>query len=169
MQEISGISVVIPSFNRPQLTSRAVKSALAQTWTSFEVLVIDDGSRSDQIFPIELIDDDRVRLIRHRTNLGVSAARNTGVNESRYIQYLPNMVVFHPNPILYNRNHLSKAFHYGVGMGRVLSKHRYKLYFNLYSIFRPIAGAVRSLLTLRPRKAVYHLAIAGGRACGLWS
>jgi glycosyltransferase involved in cell wall biosynthesis len=84
MQEISGISVVIPSFNRPQLTLRAVKSALAQTWTRFEVLVIDDGSRSDQIFPIELIDDHRVRLIRHPTNLGVSAARNTGVNEARY-------------------------------------------------------------------------------------
>jgi glycosyltransferase involved in cell wall biosynthesis len=46
--------------------------------------VIDDGSRSDQIFPIERIEDDRVRLIRHRTDLGVSAARNTGVQESRY-------------------------------------------------------------------------------------
>jgi glycosyltransferase involved in cell wall biosynthesis len=46
--------------------------------------VIDDGSRSDQILPIEQIEDDRVRLIRHRTNVGVSAARNTGVQESRY-------------------------------------------------------------------------------------
>jgi glycosyltransferase involved in cell wall biosynthesis len=78
------ISVVIPSFNRLQLTWRAVKSVLAQTWTNFEVLVIDDGSRSDQILPIELMEDDRVRLICHPTNLGVSAARNTGVNECRY-------------------------------------------------------------------------------------
>jgi glycosyltransferase involved in cell wall biosynthesis len=78
------ISVIMPSFNRPQLTLRAVKSVLAQTWTNLEVLVIDDGSRSDQILPIEQIEDDRVRLIRHRTNVGVSAARNTGVQESRY-------------------------------------------------------------------------------------
>jgi glycosyltransferase involved in cell wall biosynthesis len=78
------VSVVIPSFNRPQLTLRAVKSVLAQTWPNFEVLVIDDGSQSDQVFPIELVDDPRVRLIRHRTNQGVSSARNTGVNESRY-------------------------------------------------------------------------------------
>jgi glycosyltransferase involved in cell wall biosynthesis len=77
------VSVVIPSFNRPQLTLRAVKSVLAQTWANFEILVIDDGSRSDQVFPIQLVDDARVRLIQHPTNLGVSAARNTGVNESR--------------------------------------------------------------------------------------
>jgi len=85
------------------------------------------------------------------------------------IQYLPDLVVFHPNPILYNRNHRRKAFRYGIGMGRVLSKHRYNLFFSLYTILRPFAGAVLSLLTFRPRKAAYHLAIAGGRVSGLWS
>ena len=84
VKELLAISVVIPSFNRPQLTLRAVKSVLDQTWTDFEIVVFDDGSRCDQVFPIEQIADHRVRLIRHRTNLGVSAARNTGVNESRY-------------------------------------------------------------------------------------
>jgi glycosyltransferase involved in cell wall biosynthesis len=84
MKETSSVSVIIPSFNRPQLTLRAVKSVLAQTWTRFEVLVIDDGSRSDQIFPSELVDDERVRMVRHPVNLGVSAARNTGVKECRF-------------------------------------------------------------------------------------
>jgi hypothetical protein len=36
--------------------------------------VIDDGSRPDQIYPSEMIDDERVRLLRHPGNLGVSAA-----------------------------------------------------------------------------------------------
>ena len=85
------------------------------------------------------------------------------------IQYLPDLVVFHPNPELYNRNHRCKAFRYGVGMGRVLSKHNYSPFFTLYTVLRPFAGAVLSLLTLRPRKAAHHLAIAGGRASGLWS
>jgi glycosyltransferase involved in cell wall biosynthesis len=83
------------------------------------------------------------------------------------IQYLPDLVVFHANPILYNQNHCDKAFRYGVGMGRVLSKHRYQLSFNLYTILRPIGGALLSLLTLRTRKAAYHLAIAKGRLYGL--
>lgn len=85
------------------------------------------------------------------------------------IQYLPDLVVYHPNPALYNRNHRNKAFRYGVGMGRVLSKHDYRFFFNFFAILRPIAGALLSLITLRPQKAAYHLAIAGGRLCGLWS
>jgi GT2 family glycosyltransferase len=85
------------------------------------------------------------------------------------IQYLPDLVVYHANSILYNRNDCQKAFRYGAGMGRVLSKHRYKLSYNLYKILRPIGGALISLLTLRARKAAYHLAIARGRLCGLWS
>jgi len=84
MKENLSVSVVIPSFNRPQLTLRAAKSVLAQTWVDFELIVIDDGSNFDQIFPVELIADQRVRLIRHPINLGVSAARNTGVKESSY-------------------------------------------------------------------------------------
>jgi len=85
------------------------------------------------------------------------------------IQYRPDLVVFHPNPKLYNHSHRAKAFRYGAGMGRVLSKHRYNLCFSLYNLMRPLGGAILSLLTLRPRKAAYHLAIAGGRASGLWS
>jgi glycosyltransferase involved in cell wall biosynthesis len=90
---------------------------------------------------------------------------NLGFN----IQYLPDLVVFHPNPILYDRSHCKKAFRYGMGMGRVLSKHRYKLSYNLWTIIRPIGGVLLSLLTLRARKAAYHLAIAKGRLCGLLS
>jgi GT2 family glycosyltransferase len=85
------------------------------------------------------------------------------------IQYLPDIVVFHTNSILYTQTDCKKAFRYAVGMGRVLSKHRYKLSYNLYQILRPIGGALLSLLTLRARKAAYHLAIARGRLCGLWS
>ena len=92
-------------------------------------------------------------------------ASNLGLN----IQYLPDLVVYHPNPILYDQSHCHKAFRYGMGMGRVLSKHHYKLSYNLMTILRPIGGALLSLLTLRARKASYHLAIARGRLCGLWS
>ena len=85
------------------------------------------------------------------------------------IQYLPDLVVYHPNPVLYNRNHRDKAFRYGAGMGRVLAKHGYRFVFNLFAIVRPVAGACLSLLTLRPQKAAYHLAIARGRLSGLCS
>jgi glycosyltransferase involved in cell wall biosynthesis len=86
------------------------------------------------------------------------------------VQYLPDLIVFHPNSRLYDRNHRAKAFRYGMGMGRVLSKHRYTFTHNFCTILRPLGGALLSLLSLRPRKAAYHLAIARGRLCGLlWS
>jgi glycosyltransferase involved in cell wall biosynthesis len=101
MSFLHPVSVVIPSFNRPQLTLRAVESVLAQTWPNFEVVVVDDGSQSDQVFSVELVDDPRVRLIRHRTNQGVSAARNTGVNESRYplVAFLDSDDFWMPNKL----------------------------------------------------------------------
>lgn len=85
------------------------------------------------------------------------------------IEYLPHIVVFHPNPISYDRSRCLKAFRYGVGMGRVLAKHRYRLGYNLRTILRPVGGALLSLLTLRVRKAAYHFAIAKGRLSGLLS
>ena len=84
MREVPPVSVVIPSYNRPKLTVRAVQSVLAQTLSDFEVIVIDDGSDSNQVYPSHIIGDERVRLVRHPANLGVSAARNTGVKESRF-------------------------------------------------------------------------------------
>ena len=84
MREVPPVSVVIPSFNRLNMTIRAVESVLAQTLSDFEVIVIDDGSESNQVYPSRMIEDERVRLVRHSANLGVSAARNTGVKESRF-------------------------------------------------------------------------------------
>jgi glycosyltransferase involved in cell wall biosynthesis len=92
-----------------------------------------------------------------------------GVKLGFNIRYLPDLIVFHPNPVLYDRDHRIKAFRYGMGMGRVLSKHRYRLSYNLYKVLRPLGGAALALLTLRREKAAYHFAIAKGRLCGLWS
>ena len=85
------------------------------------------------------------------------------------IRYLPDLVVFHPTSTSYNKNQCSKAFRYGVGMGKVLSKHRYAFLFNVYTVLRPVGGALLSLVLFRKRKASYHFAIARGRICGLCS
>jgi glycosyltransferase involved in cell wall biosynthesis len=83
MASLPAISVVIPSYNRPALTDRAVRSVLAQTWTDLEIVVVDDASKPDQVYSPESAHDPRVRLVRHAVNQRVSAARNTGVQESR--------------------------------------------------------------------------------------
>ena len=68
----------------------AVRSALAQTRGDIEVVIVDDGSPVDLATVVGDFGDDRVRWIRHQTNQGVSAARNTGIRGARaqYVAFL---------------------------------------------------------------------------------
>lgn len=71
------ISVIIPVFNGASEVSRAIESALAQTYGRVEVIVVNDGS-TDQTR--EVLDQfgDRIRAI-HQSNGGLAAARNAGI------------------------------------------------------------------------------------------
>lgn len=77
------VSVIVPTYNRAHLLPRAIDSALAQTFESFEVLVVDDGSTDGTHELLAGYDDRRVRYLRQPHNQGVSAARNRGLRESR--------------------------------------------------------------------------------------
>lgn len=84
------LTVIIPTYNRPALLSRAVQSALAQAADlpaeSLEVVVVDDGSS----VPTSLPDHPGLRLIRLPENKGGAIARNEGTRaaQGRYITYL---------------------------------------------------------------------------------
>ena len=76
------VSVIIPTFNRANKVSRAVSSVLGQTFHDFEVIVIDDGSVDDTPDALAKF-KDRIIVIRHPENRGVSAARNSGIKASQ--------------------------------------------------------------------------------------
>lgn len=84
------VSVVIPFYNRTALLPRALKSVLCQTHEGLDIILVDDGSSEDAGEVLSPIADERVRLIRHEVNRGVSAARNTGIKAARgrYISFL---------------------------------------------------------------------------------
>lgn len=75
------ISVVIPLFNKATSISSTLECVLNQTFTDWEVVVVDDGSTDDSANIVSSMGDSRIRLIR-QPNAGVSAARNRGAIEA---------------------------------------------------------------------------------------
>jgi|APTNR8051073442_1049403.scaffolds.fasta_scaffold00013_71 glycosyltransferase involved in cell wall biosynthesis len=73
------VSVIVPTFNRRVLLARALASVRAQTFTDFEVVVVDDGSTDGTAEALAAEPPDRLRCIRLDRNLGQSAARNIGL------------------------------------------------------------------------------------------
>jgi glycosyltransferase involved in cell wall biosynthesis len=75
------ISVIIPTHNRAHLLARALRSVLDQTLAPQEIIVVDDGS-SDNTAELVATQFPQCNYI-HQPNLGVSAARNTGIKAAR--------------------------------------------------------------------------------------
>lgn len=72
------ISIILPTYNRADFIRSSLDSVFAQTYTHWELVIIDDGSTDDTVTVLREYDDPRIKYI-YQENQGVSAARNTGV------------------------------------------------------------------------------------------
>jgi glycosyltransferase involved in cell wall biosynthesis len=75
--ESDHISVIIPTYNRAECITEAIEGALNQTYTNYEIIVVDDGSTDNTKEVLEPY-REKIRYI-YQDNAGVSAARNTGI------------------------------------------------------------------------------------------
>lgn len=78
---MAAISVIIPTFNRELKVARAVASVLYQRFTDYEIIVVDDGSDDDTRTSLKQFGKQITRIV-HSENRGVSAARNTGIQNT---------------------------------------------------------------------------------------
>jgi glycosyltransferase involved in cell wall biosynthesis len=83
MTERPFFSIIMPVYNRAAVVGRALRSCLAQSFDSFEVVAVDDCSTDDSVAAIESFGDPRIRLVRHEQNRGPGPARNTGMANAR--------------------------------------------------------------------------------------
>ncbi len=91
------ISVVIPTYNRARIVSKAIESVLAQTHPAAEIIVVDDGSKDDTRAVLAGY-GDRITAISQE-NGGLSAARNTGIRAARteWVAFLDDDDEFTPD------------------------------------------------------------------------
>ncbi len=75
------VSVIIPTYNRAEYVTQAIDSVLAQTYTDYEIIVVDDGS-TDKTREVLEPYMDKIAYI-YQENTGVSAARNRGIKAAK--------------------------------------------------------------------------------------
>jgi glycosyltransferase involved in cell wall biosynthesis len=83
------VSVLIPLFNSEKFIDKAIKSALDQTWTNKEIIIVDDGSTDNSLSVAKSYESEIVKVFS-QPNHGASSARNLAFKHSSgdYIQYL---------------------------------------------------------------------------------
>jgi glycosyltransferase involved in cell wall biosynthesis len=73
------ISVVIPTYNRVLLLQKAIASVLEQTYTNWELIIVDDGSTDDTQALVSSLKDSRIHLMALPHNGNIASLRNAGV------------------------------------------------------------------------------------------
>ncbi|OHB71649.1 MAG: hypothetical protein A2W23_07335 [Planctomycetes bacterium RBG_16_43_13] len=84
------VSIIIPTHNRAEYLSRAVKSCINQTYKNSEIIVVDDNSGDNTAEVVKGFRGNRIRYFRNKSNKGAPYSRNKGLSVARgmYINFL---------------------------------------------------------------------------------
>src|SRR5258705_775698 len=77
------VSVLLPVWNGERHLAAAIESVLGQSFTDFELLIVDDGSTDGSAALIRRYGDERIRLFENEKNLGVTRSLNLGLAQAR--------------------------------------------------------------------------------------
>jgi glycosyltransferase involved in cell wall biosynthesis len=93
------ISIIIPTYNRAYILENAIKSVLEQTYSAWELIIVDNGSTDNTPDCVNKFKDNRITTIKEANNLGPALARNKGleVANGEWITYLDSDNEFLPN------------------------------------------------------------------------
>lgn len=115
LESTPSVSVIIPTYNRGNFIGESISSVLSQTYTDFELIIVDDGSTDNTEYIISTFSDPRLQYIK-QPNRGRSKARNHALSLAcgKYITFLDSDDLYLPNKIELQVDYLNN--HPGVGM-----------------------------------------------------
>lgn len=110
------VSVVIPAYNQADYVGETIRSVLDQTYSRIEILVVNDASHDNTSDVVLSFNDPRIKLLEHERNLGLPAARNTGIRASHgeLIALLDADDFFHREKIQHHVEFLNQHLEVGV-------------------------------------------------------
>lgn len=114
------ISVIMPVYNVQDFIAEAIESVLNQQHQQFELLIIDDCGQDNSISLCHNFNDSRISIIHHSKNLGLSAARNTGIKHAKgnYLAFIDSDDCWHPDKLSKQLKHLQQNPHLGLSFCR---------------------------------------------------
>lgn len=84
------VSIVMPNYNAAKYVEETLRCVLAQTYTNWELLFVDDCSTDDSVAIVERLNDPRIKILRNEKNSGAAASRNYALRQAqgRYVAFL---------------------------------------------------------------------------------
>lgn len=77
------VSVIIPTYNHAHFLTKAIRSVIDQTYTNWELLVVDNHSTDNTSEVVDGFNDPRIRLLKIHNNGVIAASRNMGISEAK--------------------------------------------------------------------------------------
>lgn len=103
MEDYGLVSVIIPNWNCAQFIAETIKSVQAQTYTNWEMMIVDDCSTdgSENVVKPFLKEDGRIRLLRNEINSGAAVSRNYALREAKgkWIAFLDSDDLWTPDKL----------------------------------------------------------------------
>ena len=83
------ISIVIPLYNKERFIKETLDSVFNQSFTDYEIIIVNDGSTDSSVFIVNAIEDQRITVLSNQ-NKGVSHARNFGISKACLLYTSPS-------------------------------------------------------------------------------
>lgn len=95
------VSIIMPSYNTAPFIEETIQSVLNQTYTNWELIIIDDCSADNTDEVINRIDDERIHYYKNKVNSGAAVSRNKALREARgqWIAYLDSDALWMPDKL----------------------------------------------------------------------
>ena len=109
------VSIVMPSYNTERFIKETIESVLAQSYSAWELIIVDDCSTDDTDDVVnQYLADERIRYIKNDTNSGAAVSRNRALREAKgkWIAFLDSDDLWEPDKLQKQISFMEENGHY---------------------------------------------------------